>query len=242
MTREELDELDFRAFVAPPSSDEDEETAPEDVGDRAPKQASSRSKLRDLLGLTQLGTSTAQDGPELDITFVPAFGRKPDGSEPSSHTFPTGSNPTENKSTKLDKSTDSHVDRRYESTNSIVDESKESSKKARRRKQEEKTTKVESHKSSDADSDHREKPSGEAELALLFDTNEDLDPTRAHFDLTQIVKAEKLKGRSKALKRIKHSQKEEVLRDDRFEINTTDDRFKMVYDDHEFAIDPSNPQ
>ncbi|EGG10228.1 uncharacterized protein MELLADRAFT_76990 [Melampsora larici-populina 98AG31] len=232
MTREELDELDFRAYVAPPSSDEDNSS--EHSADLKPKKGSNRSKLRDLLGLSDLGTSKANETQELDITFVPAFSQK--------EAVISESNIESTRPKKLRKS-DSviapHVDRDNESGSQQLDDSEKPLKKSKKGAKEKKNrTKI---TNDDEDDDNKTKTSGAAELELLFDVNEEADPTRAHFDINQIVKAEKLKGRSKLLKKMKRSE-QEALPADHFDINTADERFAMVYNDHEFAIDPSNPQ
>ncbi|KAG0142784.1 hypothetical protein CROQUDRAFT_673360 [Cronartium quercuum f. sp. fusiforme G11] len=233
MTREELDELDFRAFVAPPSSEE-EDFSDRSVGDQ-PDKKSHRSRLRALLGLSNLTSSNANESAELDITFGPAFSEK-EGTASTTIKVPSHLQSHHSKVNQLDALPESDMDRRYKSK-----DPSEKSRKAHQRSK--RPLKTPSSKSPDASADEsgRPKPSGVDELALLFDANEERDPTRAHFDLNQIFKTEKLKGRSKALKKMKRAHTEPV-QDDRFEINTADDRFAMVYNDHEFAIDPSNPQ
>lgn len=230
MTREELDELDFRAYVAPPSSDE--ENLSEHSAELKPKKSSNRSKLRDLLGLSDLGSSKANDTPELDITFVPAFSQKEAVAPESKSTL------TRPKKLRNSDSVIAPDDRDHESVSRELDDSEKPSKKSKKGAKEPKNkTKT----TDDDNDDDKTKTSGSAELELLFDANEDTDPTRAHFDINQIVKAEKLKGRSKLLKKMKRTEKE-ALPADHFDINTADERFAMVYNDHEFAIDPSNPQ
>lgn len=68
-----------------------------------------------------------------------------------------------------------------------------------------------------------------AQLALLMDEDDS-----KHFDMKDIIKAEK-----NALKRGKY-QKKDVAKDN-FEMPVNDDRFTAVFDDHDFAIDPSRP-
>ena len=88
----------------------------------------------------------------------------------------------------------------------------------------------------------------EAELALLLDT-----PTGVkHFDMGDIIKSErwaargekkKGKGEKKKAKKRKQGMVEDSkdVQDD-FELDTHDPRFKILLEDHNFAIDPSNPQ
>ncbi|KAI5479550.1 hypothetical protein MNV49_003287 [Pseudohyphozyma bogoriensis] len=80
------------------------------------------------------------------------------------------------------------------------------------------------------------------ELALLIDDDDEgeelgEDATK-HFDLRKIIKAEKKKG--KKVKKGKGKDEPEVQ--DAFKIDVADDRFKALHEDHEFAIDPSNPK
>lgn len=81
---------------------------------------------------------------------------------------------------------------------------------------------------------------------------EDADENQAerldHFDMNDIVKAEKLKRKKgKGKSKSKNKNKEEAvleagtLQQD-FNMDVEDDRFKAVFENHEFAIDPSNPK
>ncbi|KAJ2000047.1 pre-rRNA-processing protein esf1 [Coemansia thaxteri] len=72
-----------------------------------------------------------------------------------------------------------------------------------------------------------------AELELLLDGAE---AERKHFDMSEIVKAEKGKGRKKG----KHAKKDTEVQDD-FTLNTSDPRFGALFESHNFAIDPNNP-
>jgi len=72
-----------------------------------------------------------------------------------------------------------------------------------------------------------------AELELLMDDSAD---GNKHFDLKEIIKAEKKKR-----KRKKRNNEKEVD-EDNFEINASDPRFAALLESHHFAIDPTNPQ
>lgn len=82
----------------------------------------------------------------------------------------------------------------------------------------------------------------QASLALLVDSDSDDDPERSgkHFDMRAILKAEKNAGKKKAGKGRKSVVTEE--RKDDFVIDVKDDRFKGVYEDSNYAIDPTNPR
>ncbi|KAL7800196.1 hypothetical protein V8C37DRAFT_364410 [Trichoderma ceciliae] len=60
-----------------------------------------------------------------------------------------------------------------------------------------------------------------------------------HFDMNEILRAEKQKDKKKKYQ--KKSRGEVGLQED-FKMDVKDDRFKAVFDSHEFAIDPSNPK
>ena len=82
----------------------------------------------------------------------------------------------------------------------------------------------------------------EAELALLLDT-----PTGVkHFDMGDIIKTERRVEKGDRKKKGK-KQRQVAVQDgkdveDDFELDTHDPRFKVLLEDHNFAIDPSNPQ
>ena len=64
-----------------------------------------------------------------------------------------------------------------------------------------------------------------------------------------ILRAEKISSKPKKIlkkgkDRRKHTEAKELLEreKDKFEVDTKDDRFKRLHEDHEFALDPSNPR
>ncbi|KAK9471466.1 uncharacterized protein V1510DRAFT_420003 [Dipodascopsis tothii] len=75
---------------------------------------------------------------------------------------------------------------------------------------------------------------GELELLMMDDH---ADGQLEHFNMNEIIKAEKDK---KSKKKRKRAAADAV--DDRFELDTADPRFSALYDQHEFAIDPTKPQ
>lgn len=77
-------------------------------------------------------------------------------------------------------------------------------------------------------------------MAEGADDNEDQAEHLDHFDMNEILRAEKQKGK-KAKYQKKNKGKGDGLQED-FEIDVKDERFKAVFDSHEFAIDPSNPK
>jgi hypothetical protein len=90
-----------------------------------------------------------------------------------------------------------------------------------------------------------EKASKRAELELLMEDDEQIlgkdGKKLAHFDMKQVVKAEKLKKVKKSKLKKKALEQAEGLQDD-FEIDVKDPRFGAVFERHDFAIDPTNPR
>jgi hypothetical protein len=82
----------------------------------------------------------------------------------------------------------------------------------------------------------------EAELALLLDTPAGVK----HFDMGDIIKterrAEKGDRKKKGNKRRQVAAQDGKDVEDDFELDTHDPRFNVLLEDHNFAIDPSNPQ
>ena len=80
-----------------------------------------------------------------------------------------------------------------------------------------------------------------AELELLM--VDDKDTEVRHFDMNEIEKAEKrAKKKGKPRKKDKSLVEGEIITDD-FKVNTQDPRFApRLFENHEFAIDPTNPK
>ncbi|KAJ1936762.1 pre-rRNA-processing protein esf1, partial [Linderina pennispora] len=95
-----------------------------------------------------------------------------------------------------------------------------------------KTKKVRESKSERKQRQEKEKKERE-ELELLLDGAES---GRKHFDMAEIIKSEKHKGKKKGKKGQKRAEV-----DDGFKVDTSDPRFSALYDSHNFAIDPNNP-
>lgn len=85
---------------------------------------------------------------------------------------------------------------------------------------------------------------------MAADGNENQAKHLDHFDMNEITRAEKLKKR-KGKSKGKGKNKGDQPRDDDdaavglqqgFAMDVDDDRFKAVFEDHQFAIDPSNPK
>jgi hypothetical protein len=82
----------------------------------------------------------------------------------------------------------------------------------------------------------KEKAAERADLELLMVDDE--DAKLRHFDMNEIIKAEKAKKKGRKRKGITDTTADE----DGFKMNTQDPRFAKLYESHEFAIDPTNPK
>lgn len=89
---------------------------------------------------------------------------------------------------------------------------------------------------SDSEREDRRPVARSEELALLASGEEE----PKHFDMKAILKSEK-KTKRKGKHKETNSVEETETQDD-FSIDVLDERFKAVHEDHNFAIDPSNPQ
>ncbi|KAK2767340.1 pre-rRNA processing protein [Colletotrichum kahawae] len=88
-----------------------------------------------------------------------------------------------------------------------------------------------------------------AQLKLLMaDDGDEAGEHLDHFDMNEILKAEKAKKKKgkgknkKGKKTAGDDDDDKVGLQEGFKINVDDDRFKAVFESHEYAIDPSNPK
>ncbi|KAG6006709.1 hypothetical protein E4U21_006784 [Claviceps maximensis] len=82
---------------------------------------------------------------------------------------------------------------------------------------------------------------------LTEDANDNQADHLDHFDMNEIMRAEKKKNKAKKSKSKSKAQQGQDTEDrgglqEDFAMDLGDDRFKAVFDSHEFAIDPSNPK
>jgi hypothetical protein len=79
-----------------------------------------------------------------------------------------------------------------------------------------------------------------AELALLVASDKPTDEPK-HFNIRSVIKSERSKKRKgKGKKRMDKEDEDEAQ--ESFVMNVKDERFKALFEDHQFAVDPSNPQ
>lgn len=244
LTKKEIEENDFRAYIASSSS---ESEAEDDSGKRG-KSSATRDKLRSLLledhndALPEGWGKDAEDGSDVDmeITFTPGLSgdKDPDRDETTLEKYQRkmkekrkrkkeavkGGVPSKQES-KLEHDDDFFAEPSDEGEGSA--DAAPSVKKGGKRRD------------SAAEEGKGRTVATAEELALLAATD-GLNKEGKHFDMKAILKAEKgVKGKRKKGKHQKGEEKE--LQDD-FKMDVKDPRFSAVHEDHAFAIDPSNPR
>lgn len=234
LTKKEIEDGDFKAFLAS-SSESESEVITKVKKDKKP----SRDKLRALLldnneDLPEgWGPDKSQEDIDMEITFTPGL------SEPK------------------------------EDENTLEKYRRKMKEKKKKRKEEvkTKTLKAEGNEEKDdffdIESDAEEgrvhsitdgksrqgrasKPptrhvSTPEELALLVASDDPHTETQ-HFDMKSVLKAER-SARRKGKKK-KNNTKDEGDNElqANFKIDVNDERFKVLHEDHQYAIDPTNPQ
>lgn len=232
ITRKEMEEADFKAYLASSGSEESD--------DEGKGKSVSRDKLRSLLlgGGNDLpegwndGEGRDEDGRDVDmeVTFTPGLSSlKEDKDETTLEKYQRKMRDKRKKKERSEKPTDNEKDTVEDDFFAAAsdDEEKRPTSSGKKGGKEKKSTKELKPKD----------VATEEDLALLV-ASSNTEPQ--HFNLKSVIKAEKLKG--KKLKKGKKNKLDEAELQEDFSINVNDDRFKAVHDDNDFAIDPSNPQ
>ncbi|CDZ98668.1 Uncharacterized conserved protein [Phaffia rhodozyma] len=262
LSRKEIDEQDFSAFLASDSESEDEDA---------------RSNLRQLLlgNIGSLDRDTADgfggasdDDEEgkgaggMEITFAPGLSERTsaeiDPNETSLEAYKRKmrdrrkAEKEKREKARAEKNGGSKEDEDKESEDEFFggsSDEEEAPKKAS--KGDKKNGKKPSTRSTE---DDQPTETTAAHLDLLTLPTPSTNPLAIddskHFSMTDIIKEEKNAGAGKKRKRAPHKktktaemrEKDKELGDTGFEINVKDERFNKLNVDHRFAIDPSHPQ
>ncbi|KAI1647921.1 uncharacterized protein F4817DRAFT_96116 [Daldinia loculata] len=264
-SRAEIEENDLRAYLASDNSDDEDAQSEEEedqaeVADDQPKLTKRElkaKKLREALGLSSEPLSRpSKSGPvgDMQVTFSAALmddGKKkkePDAEETTIEKYmrkererkarrkekvvtkrDEGSGQTDDDEAEQPQD-DLDFDDPFFTTDEPVRKSKHTEKKEERRKRRE-AKEVEAVENA-AQKAHLER--------LMAEDSKDAAEHLDHFDMNEISRAEKQKSK-------KHKKRKKEVEDhgglqEGFEMDVKDDRFKAVFDSHEFAIDPSNPR
>ncbi|KAM0253338.1 hypothetical protein ACHAQJ_007288 [Trichoderma viride] len=270
-SRAEIDEQDLKAYLAGDSdSEEDEDDAdgvvePADGEPKLTKKELARQKMREALGLAaEPESKKSKDGPvgEMEVTFTPALsGDKPKKDEGEETTIEKYARKERERKEKKRlaarakrEALNEDVDEDGDDDIQVVHDSDEEdghdlgfddpffttedpapTSKASIRK-EERLKKREAREAAEA-RDAEEK--AHLSKVMAEDAQDNQVDHLDHFNMNEILRAEKQKGKKKKYQ--KKSKGEVGLQED-FKMDVKDDRFKAVFDSHEFAIDPSNPK
>jgi hypothetical protein len=257
-SKNDVAENDLRAYLASGSEDEEEEVVG-DATEGAPteqklsKKELARKKMREALGLSDEPVRKASDiGPvgDMEITFTPALtessgGKKDVEDETTAERYirkererkarrkERAAAKSENDS--KDAANEPEEDLGFDDPFFTIDEPKKASKtqlhKEERRKKREAR-----------EAEEKKGAVDRAQLELLMEDNHDEESGHLkHFNMDEILKAEKKKNKKKHKKSKKDTADAGGLQEN-FKIDAGDDRFKALFEEHEFAIDPSDPK
>ncbi|THH16819.1 hypothetical protein EW146_g3892 [Bondarzewia mesenterica] len=252
LTRKEIEENDFRAYVASSSGSESESDG--DGAKGKSKKDMEREKLRALLlggGGNDLpegwggGAFGGDDKGDVDmeVTFMPALSGAKTEDETTLEKYQRKMKEKRkkrkeelrvNEPGQKSEVDDLAGDKFFgESGSEGEDESIVQPKKGRKK----------GKRGNNEDESEQEvrRPSTKEELSLLVDTDHPGAEPK-HFSMKAVLRAEKKKGRKgKKGKKSKEGEEGENELQEDFMINVQDERFKALHEDHTFAIDPSNP-
>ncbi|KAK8128185.1 hypothetical protein PG984_009293 [Apiospora sp. TS-2023a] len=268
-SRSDIQENDLRAYLASDSEDSDagadglgpdDETAADEP--KLSKKELARKRMREALGLGAEATKSSKKEPtgEMEMTFTASdMGgneSKPDVPEEETTVERYMRKERERKAAKKDKSLskrdgakpaeapkevsteqdgDLGFDDPFFQTEAPVKASKTSLKKEERLK-----------KKAEKEAEATENAAEKARLQkLMADDSAGAAEHLDHFDMNEIARAEKQKDKKNKKKQKK--QKKDGAEDrgglqQDFEMDVTDERFKKVFESHEYAIDPSDPK
>lgn len=212
-SQKEIDDMDFKAYLASDSDGSDGEQA-----------ALLKDKYKNLLGgkFSFDKGGEEEDDVDMEITFNPGLDQnKPEEAEKK---------PEEETTIAAYKRKEKERrNRRMEKFKNKEEEEKAAAKEAKQAKKSKKGKKV---------VQEDEKSKAELEL-LMLDENDDEKNSAEHFSMRDIVKAEKQKNKKN--KKGKKNFDNELVQTD-FQADLNDPRFKEVFENHEYAIDPTNSE
>lgn len=231
LTKKEIEEADFKAYIASSSSESDND--PDPVSKKRSQKNAQRDKLRTLLlagdddelpeGWGRDDDAGNHDDVDMEITFTPGLteAKKPED-ETTMEAYQRKMREKRKKrkeevKAKATTETNSEGGRQSEKKVSFEDDFFEGA----------------SGRGSEGESE-AESASGSMRLSRT----RDVDKPEPRQEMKSDVKAEK-KGKKKRGKKKVIDDDDEVQDD--FIIDVKDDRFKAIHEDYQFAIDPSNP-
>ncbi|KAL4754477.1 uridine kinase family-domain-containing protein [Aspergillus terricola var. indicus] len=266
-SRKDIDENDLKAYLASDSSDDEKEGGVDIIdstkgeGSKTSQKEEERKRMRALLGLNaEPASASKSDGPvgEMEVTFTSGLAGEPNRdtifeNEPEETTIEKylrkerERKKRRKEKLKGNKGDDAADDDKKDVASEeeqqgdedlgfndpfFLDPSDKAATAARRK--EEKRIKRKERAAEEAAAAAKR-----AELELLMMDDDDAKSGMRHFDMNEIVKAEKQARKKKG----RGKQKGDAAPvPDNFEMDVSDPRFSRLFQNHEFAIDPTNPR
>lgn len=211
-SQKEIDEMDFKAYLASDSEHSDDE------------DAGAAEKYKNLLGGSFSFSKKGEDEDEVDmeITFNPGLD--------------TDKEVREQEEQKAKEEEESSIAAYKRKEKERRQRRMEKFKQEKRHEKEINEAIEAQDKRKPKNNQHDDKKKAELELVMM-DENEEAKPD--HFNMRDIIKSEKNKGKKpkKGKKNIDHE-----LTQDNFEADLNDPRFNEIFEDHSYAIDPTSSE
>ncbi|KAK6460509.1 hypothetical protein DFJ63DRAFT_232048 [Scheffersomyces coipomensis] len=222
LSQKEIDEMDFKAYLASDSDGSDAE------------DSSLKDKYKNLLGgsfgsFGKKGSKDDEDDEDdidMEITFAPGL-KNEEEKKP------------EPEQEKDESTIDSYKRKEKERRKRRLAKLKETQQAEKEKKNEENgvDSKAKDKKNKNKNKKHNivdEKSKAELELLMMDDESKE-----EHFNMKDVIKAEKQKSK-KNKKGRKNIDTE--LTQDKFEADLNDPRFNEIFENHDYAIDPTNSE
>ncbi|EDO16068.1 hypothetical protein Kpol_1016p8 [Vanderwaltozyma polyspora DSM 70294] len=222
-TQKEIEEMDFKAYLAS-DSDESEEEPNDDVKNKLKSLVSQSTTIGDKSIFDDKGDNNEEDDVDMEITFTPGLG---EGGE-------DGDEDKDNEETTIEKVRRKEKERRKARKDKLKQLKQQSENEKKEKLKELKKERNGNGKNTNVDA----KAKAELELLMMDDETESTSTLnkKAHFNMNEIVRSEKEKG-----KKSKYQDKNKIVEDD-FKPDLNDPRFKEIFEDHDFAIDPTQSE
>lgn len=215
-SQREIDDMDFKAYLASDSDSNASDNAAE-------SKEEMKNKYKSLLSQSEYGSlleGDSKDDVDMEITFTPGL---------DSAKVADSESESEKEETTIEKYKRKEKERRQQRMEEWKAKNEQNG-------QDDKKSKKNSKSKKAQPTAEEAKKTAELELLMMED---DESSKIQHFDMKEIMKAEKKAKRNKNKK--KGSKDSEPTGMD-FEVDVKDDRFNQLFESHEFAIDPNQPQ
>lgn len=211
-SQKEIDDMDFKAYLASDSENEDEE------------EQTAKDKYKQLLGGKLFDSKTGDDSDDdvdMEITFNPGL------SEQEAKAQQEAKEEEENEESTISAYKRKQKERRKQR----MDKFKQDQKAQKEQQQPKDKSQTKSSKKHSKHDDKDDKSKAELELLMM---NEDGEKEHDHFDMKDIIKSEKKKNKKKAAKN------DEINTQDDFDVDLKDPRFQEIFENRDYSIDPTS--